>query len=553
MKPDPGSILSNNPQKSPQTLSGKKSKSSKMNAEDLKRLIQELQIRQADLEKENEELHKVQKEFETLTQNAPDAIFHLSSDLRLLFVNKKLLESIRKPKSELLGKTARELGLPVHLCNLLKEIVQEVFTSHLPVEFEIPLIGSEGCRHFQVRLVPEIGTDGEVESTIGIARDITELKQKEEELKSAHAFYKAIEESILVGIAAVDTEGRQSYINPALCKMVGWSQEELLGAKPPFLYWPPEEIEKIQNSFKVLLDSKESSETLELRFRRKNGERFDTLVLYSPLKDGQGKLIGWIGSIGDITKHKRREEEIRRLNVELEERVRQRTAELENLNKELEAFCYAVSHDLKSPLIVINGFCQRLLERYGDKLDAKGKKYLQNVYEAAQHMTLLIEDLLSLSKVTQSGMKLKTIDLSELVKSIVGKLQEVDSERQVEYVIQEGLVAKGDSRLLRIALENLLGNAWKFTNKQPKPTIEFGLSRMESEPIYFVHDNGCGFDMALADKIFEPFQRLHPPEEFPGTGIDLSTVKRIIHRHGGRIWAESNPGKGATFFFTIPS
>jgi light-regulated signal transduction histidine kinase (bacteriophytochrome) len=229
--------------------------------------------------------------------------------------------------------------------------------------------------------------------------------------------------------------------------------------------------------------------------------------------------------------------------------VLQMTAELQAANRELEAFSYSVSHDLQAPLRRIDGFSQLLLEECFDHLDANGQLYVQRTREACQRMFQLIDDILALSRVTRSEMDKNRIDLSQLVKHIAAALQFADPQRQAEFVIAEGVVAIGDVRLLRAALENLLGNAWKFTSQKPQARIEFGCA--ENRPIYFVRDNGAGFDTAYADKLFGVFQRLHNEREFPGNGIGLATVQRIIHRHGGRIWAEAKVGLGATFYFTL--
>ncbi|OGQ14021.1 MAG: hypothetical protein A2026_14785 [Deltaproteobacteria bacterium RBG_19FT_COMBO_46_12] len=288
---------------------------------------------------------------------------------------------------------------------------------------------------------------------------------------------------------------------------------------------------------------------VEVIIEQPDQTRITVLGNASPLRNEEGEIVGAIGVFQNITERKRAEEEIKRLSRDL----KNRSGELERVNKELETFCYAVSHDLKSPLMTIGGFSRRLLERSNNTLDDKGKQYLCYIYEASQRLINLIEDLLRLSKVSQGVIKVKKVDLSSLVKSIIGKLRETHAERQVEFIVKEDLTAKGDERLLGIALENLFRNAWKFTSKSQKAKIEFGLIQGESGPAYFVRDNGCGFDMASVDKLFKPFQRLHSVEEFPGTGVGLSTVKRIIHRHGGHIWAESVPDKGATFFFSLPS
>lgn len=648
--------------------------------------------------------------FKTLAENAPDVIFRVDRNLRFIFVNRKITEFTGIQKEQFYGRTLLELGLPKDFSIYLGKQAQEVFDHRALNEFEFNFNGAEGPRWFHARIVPECDNHGNVETVLGIAHDITDLKRAELAYREERAFRDCIERSLRIGIAAVDLEGRQSYVNPSFCEMVGWSEEELEGARSPFVYWPPEEIKTTTQAFQRILSGKNSSGSIEVRFRRRNGERFDALIFFSPLKDGQGKVIGWIGSVGDITEQKKKSEEIQKLNRELEQRVIERTAELEvatrrlqeseqkvrlqlseletiydsapvglsvfdpqltylrinkkmaeingvpveehightpwevvpdlagqeevllrqvletsqpiwneevsgetpaqpgvlrtwlehwlplkdaagnligvnvvaeeiterkraeeeieilnedlkrraaeleNANKELEAFTYSVSHDLRAPLIVASGFCRRLSERYGEKLDGRGRHYVQRLLEACQQMNLLIEDLFKLSKVTISPIKFKLVDVSDLAKLIAVQLKETQPERKVKFLIEEGFTANGDARLLRIAIENLLGNAWKFTRKCKRATIEFGLAkRLGDQPTYFVRDNGCGFDMSMADKLFKPFQRLHPDEEFSGTGVGLATVQRIITRHGGRIWAESTVGKGATFYFTLPS
>ncbi len=242
----------------------------------------------------------------------------------------------------------------------------------------------------------------------------------------------------------------------------------------------------------------------------------------------------------EVTERKRAEEKVHKSNIELAA-----------TNKELEAFSYSVSHDLRAPLRSIDGFSQVLLEDYPDKLDEQGKDYLQRVRRASQRMAQLIDDMLGLSHVTRSEMQRATVDLSGLAESIAVELKESQPERQVEFTIAKGLTVNGDARLLRVLLENLLNNAWKFTSKQPNARIEFGVTQHEGKQTYFVRDDGIGFDMTYVDKLFGAFQRLHAPSEFPGTGIGLATVQRIVHRHGGSIWAEGEVEQGATFYFTF--
>jgi light-regulated signal transduction histidine kinase (bacteriophytochrome) len=240
------------------------------------------------------------------------------------------------------------------------------------------------------------------------------------------------------------------------------------------------------------------------------------------------------------------------LNTGLEARVDQRTRELAISNQELEAFSYSVSHDLRAPLRTIDGFSLALQEDFGEKLNDEGRDYISRVRGGVQRMGTLIDSLLQLSRVTRSEIQREPVDLSQLATLVFNELQASDPERRVQFVAQPGIVVQGDNRLLRIALENLIGNAWKFSSKTPDARIEFGSSLREGRTVYFIQDNGAGFDMQYVDRLFTAFQRLHGDRDFKGSGIGLATVSRIIHRHHGTIEAQSDPGRGATFTFDLP-
>jgi|RhiMethySRZTD1v2_1073278.scaffolds.fasta_scaffold27232_4 PAS domain S-box-containing protein len=255
--------------------------------------------------------------------------------------------------------------------------------------------------------------------------------------------------------------------------------------------------------------------------------------------------------LGSSLARERAQAEIRRLNAELGERVRERTLQLEAINQELEAFSYSVSHDLRGPLRRIEGFSRILLMSHTDRLDEQGQGLLSRVRYSIQHMGRLIDDLLKLARVNQQTFVRGEIDLSAMSRDVLASLALGEPERYVECVVADGLAINADRGLMRVALENLIGNAWKFTGNEPRARIEIGAGEVDGETVYHVRDNGAGFDTAYAGNLFGAFQRLHTPEEFEGSGIGLATVRRIMTRHGGRIWADGAPGKGAVFYFTV--
>jgi len=267
--------------------------------------------------------------------------------------------------------------------------------------------------------------------------------------------------------------------------------------------------------------------------------------------DEHGKPLRLAGVAIDITSQKQAELETAGAKADLERRVSDRTRQLEATNKELEAFCYSVSHDLRAPLRSIRGFMEVLLERQADRIDEQGREFLRRAADSSEHMDRLITELLRLSRAGRCELQQQRVDLTALAAGVAAELVQAEPQRAVSFKIGPRLRARGDARLLRVVLENLLGNAWKFTSRNTEAHIEFGFAPPLAA--FFVRDDGAGFDRAYAGKLFGVFQRLHSASEFPGTGVGLATVQRIVNRHGGRVWGESAVNEGATFFFTLPS
>jgi PAS domain S-box-containing protein len=330
---------------------------------------------------------------------------------------------------------------------------------------------------------------------------------------------------------------------------LGYTMEELKELTPVDI-----KPEMSRSEFRKCLEALNSGKQERVQFRtihrRKDGTTYPVYVYLqlSSLDD----LPVFVGIILDITERVKAEREVKRLTESLERQVSERTSELQAVNKELEAFAYSVSHDLRAPLRGIDGFSQALVEDYGDKLDGDAKDYLKRIRLATQHMGELIKDMLLLSRVTRNELRREVVNVTGIAQKVGADLMKTSPGRSVEFVVEPELVAKeADSHMVRVVLENLIENAWKFTVKKDNVKIELGSIVKGGERVFYIRDNGAGFDMAYAGKLFGAFQRLHSVEEFEGTGIGLATVQRIVHRHGGRIWAEGEVGKGAVFYFTL--
>lgn len=374
-------------------------------------------------------------------------------------------------------------------------------------------------------------------------------RRAEQALRLSETRYRRLFESARDGILILEAEsGLIVDVNPFLIELLGYSREQCLGKK----LWEIgafQDISACESGF-AQLQRDEYIRYENLPLETSAGRSIQVEFVSNVYLVDNKKVIQC--NVREIVDRVRGESRLRILNIELEQRVHERTAELEALNRELATFNYSVSHDLRAPLRRIRGFVRLLEERYIEKLDVESLRLVQVIRASAEHMDTLIEALLRLAHFSRNQLRPQLTNLSRLVRDIQNELQQSDPTRQVEFVIAENIMATGDPALLRAMMENLLGNAWKFTGNKVDARVEFGsISQSDKTVAFFVKDNGAGFNMKYADRLFGAFQRFHKQDEFPGTGIGLASVQRIVHRHGGQIRAQSMAGQGATFYFTL--
>ena len=407
---------------------------------------------------------------------------------------------------------------------------------------------------------PVRGEHGEIIGSVVIGRDVTAQVEARSALAESELRHRRLFESMPQGVVYQAADGRITAANPAAQHLLGLTLDQLQGRTSADPRWRAvredgSDFPREQHPSSVALATGRAVHDVVMGVFNPADDAYrwivvDAVPLFHP---GEDRPYEAYTTLNDVTEKRKADAAVRRLNAELESRVKSRTSQLEGANEELEAFSYSVSHDLRAPLRAIDGFSAIVAAEAHDRLTPEEVADLERVRAAAQRMGALIDDLLSLSRASRKPLAVAPVDITAMAGEIVGDLRESSGGREVEVVVQPGLAATADASLLRIVLVNLVGNAWKFTSTQPAAHIEVGREQVGGEDAFFVRDDGIGFDQDQASRLFTAFQQLHRPGEFEGSGIGLATVRRIIARHGGRVWAEGEPGTGATFWFQLPS
>lgn len=517
------------------------------------RLVHDLQVHQEELEAQNQALREAQQLLEEsrsryaeLYDLAPLGYVTLDGEGRIQEINLTGAAMLAIKRSRLIGlpfiRYVANEDKPVfreHLERCEAENESRVTEMHLNRKGGSPL-------YVELHSVPIQDAAGKTKGCLTAMIDIAERKRLEQASHESETLFRAIFAGAGIGMALVDAEGHMRQTNPALQSMLSYTDEEL-GAMTIAEFTHPDDLATDLAQWAELVAGNREGYQVEKRYLRKDGRLVWGRLTVSLIRDAQGNPRYGIRLVEDITGKKQAEAKINELQQDLERRA----TELTMANQELESFSYSVSHDLQAPLASIDTFARMALEDYGPQLPTDAQSYLNLIHENAEAMNRLIADLLTFSRMSRQPLKKQPVETREVVREVLANLRSNLSDRHVQVVIGDLPPCHADPALLTQVWVNLLSNAYKFTSKCDNARIEIGSTHAENETVYFVKDNGVGFDMEQASRLFGVFQRLHSEEDYPGTGVGLAIVERIVRRHGGRVWAEGEPGLGASFYFTL--